>query len=117
MIHLANSIVIAIWAFEKMPKYGALAAIYLRTGQIEKGMELYEKAISIPINSQRAHARAHMCANLDSLDRFFEYANYEPPHAFFPWFRVTIGNPKITNDPRFKELMDKMNLPMPEGYE
>jgi len=30
-----------------------------------------------------------------------------------PWLRKDIENPKVIADPRFKQLMDKMNLPMP----
>jgi hypothetical protein len=80
-------------------------------------MEMLEHVLSYPISSWQAYRRAQIYAEIDSLDRFFEYANYDPPHAFAPWLRKTITNPKIIQDPRYKELMDKMNLPMPQAIE
>jgi len=104
----------AIYAFKKVQNNIGLGKAYFRKGDIESGMKLMQKVNSYPINPWRAWVRAQLYAEIDSLDRFFEYANYEQPHAFFPWFRKAISNPKVIQDPRFKQLMDKMNLPMPE---
>jgi TolB-like protein/Tfp pilus assembly protein PilF len=89
-----------------------LAMTYVESGKLDKGMQvIWELQEHMnPINSVWL---AVTYAKLDSADRFFEYANYEPAHAFHPWLRVAVNNPKIIADPRFKQLMDKMNLPMP----
>ncbi len=106
----------AIYAYEKGQDNAGLGISYFRKGEFDKGMEVIQKVLAYPLNSYRAVTRCKLYAEIDSLDRFFEYANYEPPHAFSPWFRKTITNPKVINDPRYRQLMDKMNLPMPEGY-
>ena len=103
-------------AAERQPnfKYMGLARAFIRSGQIEKGRQYIYELENQPLNSFRALMLAHLYALIDNLDKFFEYANYEPAHAWAPWLRVNVDNPLIISDPRFKELMDKMNLPMPE---
>jgi adenylate cyclase len=108
----------AIYYYEKFkwnPSYAG--KIYLRKGEIEKGMEIIEHYKKPPLNSYRAFNLALLYSEIDSLDQFFRYASYEPLFYEAPYFRKFIDNPKIFEDPRFKQLMDKMNLPMPEGYE
>lgn len=90
-----------------------LGHLYFRSGQIEKGTELIKQMQSEPLNSYNALVLASLYGRADSLDKFFEFANYEPPHAWFPWLRKNVDNSKLINDPRFKQLMVKMNLPMP----
>lgn len=85
---------------------------YFRSGQIDKGLEIIRELESRPINSYLAYSLINLYAEIDSVDKYFHYANYEPASAFMPWARHD-RNPKIIADPRFKELMDKMNLPMP----
>ena len=104
-------------AAERQPnfKYMGLPRAFIRSGQIEKGRQYIDELENQPLNSFRALMLAHLYALIDNLDKFFEYANYEPAHAWAPWLRVNVDNPLIISDPRFKELMDKMNLPMPEA--
>jgi hypothetical protein len=80
-------------------------------------MDLIQSAKDSPLNSGTAFQLASLYAEIDSLDRFFEYANYEPPLYATPYLRKMITNPKVFRDPRFKELMVKFDLPMPVGYE
>jgi tetratricopeptide (TPR) repeat protein len=107
----------ALYYYKKGKIYPKVAITYFRKGDFDNGMETLAHVLSYPINSWHAHKRAQLYAEIDSLDRFFEYANYDPPHAFAPWLRKTIINPKIIQDSRYKELMDKMNLPMPMDYD
>jgi hypothetical protein len=93
-----------------------LGISYFRKGDMHKGMEVLQHALGFPINPWHAWVRAHLYAEIDSLDKFFKYANYEPPLYAAPWYRKKITNPKVIQDPRYKQLMDKMNLPMPQGY-
>lgn len=108
----------AIMMFQKAMPFGIIGVgiSHFRSGSIEKGMNVIKSIEGQTMNSLSALALAALYAEIDSLDKFFEYANYEPPHAFAPWFRVETKNPKVIRDPRFKELMNKMNLPMPKGY-
>ena len=100
--------------FKKLGPAGirGLAQTYLRSGRYDEATEQI-RILEQDINSIYAVDLARIYAELDSLNKFFYYANYEPPHAFLPWLRVGVKNPKVIADPRFKELMDKMNLPMP----
>jgi len=93
----------------------SIGLTYFKSGQLQKGMKIIREMESEPLNSWNARNLATLYAEIDSLDRFFQYANYEPAHAFMPWLRKSIDNPNIIADPRFKQLMDKMNLPMPDA--
>ena len=75
-------------------------------------MEIIEEMKS-NINPYYAFCLALLYSQMNNADEFFYYANYPQPHAFNPWFRVMVKNQEIFKDPRFKQLMDKMNLPMP----
>ena len=103
-------------SYERGEYYPGIAIARFRLGDFDKGSEMLEHMLSYPLNSWRAYARSRVYAEIDSLDRFFEYANYQSPHAFAPWLRKFVTNPKIIKDPRYRKLMDKMNLPMPHGY-
>jgi tetratricopeptide (TPR) repeat protein len=89
-----------------------LAGALLAQGQTESAMEIIREMES-NINPYYSFGLALLYAAMNNADKFFEYANYSQPHAFHPWLRVMVRNPEIIADPRFKQLMDKMNLPMP----
>ena len=94
-----------------------MAKCKFRLGDIDPIMEFIQSIKDQPLNSWSAFQLAGLYAEIDSLDRFFEYANYEPPSYATPYFRKMITNPNVFRDPRFKELMVKFDLPMPKGYE
>ncbi len=100
--------------YNKMGPRGVvgLGMTYFKSGRYDKGMEKI-RTLEENLNSFTSVALSMLYAEIDSLDKFFEYANYEPAHAFHPWLRVSVKNPRVIADPRFKQLMDKMNLPMP----
>lgn len=102
-------------SFEKAGPFeiGFLASTYFLTDQHDKVMEII-KEMETYVNPYYAFGLAMLYAQLDDADKFFQYANYDQPHAFHPWLRVSVTNPRIIADPRFKQLMDKMNLPMPD---
>lgn len=106
----------AMYCYEKGGYDIGIALAQFRKGDRQKGKAMLECVLDFPLNSWQAYRRAQIYAEIDSLDRFFEYANYDPPHASVPWLRKTITNPKIIQDPRYTELMNKMNLPMPKAY-
>ena len=106
----------AIYCYERGEYYAGIAIARFRKGDYDKGNEMLEHILSYPLNSWRAFTRCKVYAEIDSVDRFFEYTDYQPPHAFTPWLRKMISNPKIIQDPRYRKLMNTMNLPMPQGY-
>jgi len=107
----------ALYFVEKIRDEAVIATLKFRLGDIDPIMDFIQSMKDQPLNSGIAFQLAGLYAEIDSLDRFFEYANYEPPSYATPYFRKMITNPNVFRDPRFKELMMKFDLPMPEGYE
>ena len=107
----------AIYFYEKGNNKAGLAICKYRLGEIDAIIEVIQSIKDRPLNSWSAYRLASLYAEIDSLDRFFEYANFEPPSYATPYFRKNISNPNVFRDPRFKELMAKFDLPMPKGYE
>ena len=107
----------ALYFAEKTGNRGALASCKLKMGDMDPMLELIQSIKDQPLNSWRAYRLAGLYAEIDSIDRFFEYVNYEPPSYATPYVRTKGTNPKLFQDPRFKELMEKFDLPMPKGYE
>jgi len=105
----------ATFLFKKIGPFGTIgmADTYLAKGEIKMAMEIIQQLEANP-NSILAFLLAYLYAKMGNTDKFFEYANFEPPHAFHPWLRVAVENPKVITDPRFRKLMEKMNLPMPD---
>ena len=115
MIHLKrNQYDSAATAFHRTGPRGwmGLGMVYLKADRYDEVMKIIE-TLKSNLNPFNSVSLALLYAEIDSLDQFFEYANYEPTHAFHPWLRVEVKNPKVINDPRFEQLMSKMNLPMP----
>ncbi len=89
----------AIIMFQKAMPLGIMGvgSSYFRSGNIEKGMNVIRSIEGQPMNSLSALALARLYSEIDSLDKFFEYANYEPPSHFAPWIRVNTENPKCNS--------------------
>jgi adenylate cyclase len=107
----------ALYFYEKANNALEVSRCKFRLGDIDPIMGIIRSIKDKPLNSWRAYLLADLYAEIDSLDRFFEYANFEPPSYSAPYLRVIITNPNVLKDPRFKELMAKFDLPMPQGYE
>jgi len=99
---------------EPSVKYVNYLRYCFRVGNYEEGFEILAEAKKyLPPGSFSSWVLAGAYAEIDSADQFFKYANYEPAIAFVPWLRKGVSSKVIIEDPRFKQLMDKMNLPMP----
>jgi tetratricopeptide (TPR) repeat protein len=107
----------ALYFAEKANDKFDVVTCKVKMGDIDPIMEFIQSIEEMPLNSWRAFQLAGLYAEIDSLDRFFEYANYEPPSYATPYFRKLITNTNVFRDPRFNELMAKFDLPMPKGYE
>ena len=95
-------------------KYTDYLHYCLSIGEDDKGLQILSEAKrELPPGSFTSYVLAKAYAEIDSVDQFFKYANHEPPYAFVPWFRQVVTSSVIINDPRYKKLMDKLNLPMP----
>ncbi len=54
---------------------------------------------------------ASLYTALGEKDEAFRWLNYEHPHGWLAWIRVDPQFVPLRDDPRFKELLRKMNLP------
>ena len=84
---------------------------YAVAGRREEALEILaelEKWETTPI---RAYFLAHLYTGLGKKDEAFRWLNYEHPHCWVPWLRVHPPFKPLRDDLRFKELLQKMNLP------
>lgn len=89
-----------------------LGLAYARAGQLDEVRSILARMDSEPPDSWTAYGRAVLYAYLGDLDAVFEWLAYEPPHAFVPWVRLDPWmRPLIENDPRFDELLARLDLP------
>ena len=59
----------------------------------------------------RAWSLALVHTALGEKDDAFRHLNYERPQAFVPWVRVMVEWEPLRDDPRFQDLLRRMNLP------
>ena len=64
-----------------------------------------------PVTPWNAVWLALLHGELGELDDAFRWLNYERPHAFVPWIRVLTWFEPLRDDPRFGDLLRRMNLP------
>ncbi len=84
-------------------------------GQWERSLQLIHEAKErMPPGGFTSWVLAGAYADHDSTEQFFEYANDEPAFATLPWLRHGVKSEAVLRDPRFKQFMDKLNLPMPQ---
>ena len=48
---------------------------------------------------------------LGDKDKAFYWLEYEPPHAWVPWVRVEPQYKPLRDDPRYHDLLRRMNFP------
>ena len=106
----------AIAAHEKMASVTpwwsyALGVTYARTGNIsgaEKILVELEKAEATPWG---AFTLISLNGALGNLDEAFRWLDYEQPHAWIPWVAVMPEFEPLRDDPRFKDFLERLNLP------
>jgi hypothetical protein len=90
-----------------------LARTYAAAGQPDEARKLLAELKELPVNGWRAHQLAGIHVALGEKDEAFRWLNYERPHAFLPWIRVSPKWEPLRSDPRFQDLLRRMNLPPP----
>lgn len=102
-----------------------LAKEYILSGNIEMGKQILDewdtKLDTIP-SAYGAYLRAEIYTALGDNDNAFKWYEFEPHHHWVPWVRVRWNMPCVKDssfikDPRFKELMRRMNLPDPAPFQ
>jgi TolB-like protein/Tfp pilus assembly protein PilF len=88
----------------------SLARLYAEVGRVEEAREIMAKLEQKP-DPLRAFGLAACYATLGEKDKAFEWLSYKPHHAWLPAFRIFSWFSPLHEDPRFHELLEKMNLP------
>jgi TolB-like protein/Flp pilus assembly protein TadD len=100
----------AVALYPEELKY-ALGRAYELAGRRDEALKILaelEKEEATPFG---AWGLASLYTALGEKDEAFRWLNYEHPHAWFPWVRVDPQFVPLRDDPRFKDLLRKMNLP------
>ncbi len=98
---------------------------YLLTGNIEKGMKILNEIdtkYDINPSAWGALQRAAMYTALGDYDNAFKWYQFEPHHHWVSGVRVLWNMPfakdsSFVKDPRFNELMQRMDLPDPAPFQ
>jgi serine/threonine protein kinase/Tfp pilus assembly protein PilF len=88
-----------------------LARTYAMVGREDEAREILAEWEKKEPSPSVAHALVVMNTALGNVDEAFRWLNYEPSHAWTPWVRVGPKYKPLHSDPRFNELLRKMNLP------
>ena len=106
----------ALTAHEKMAAINpdwkfALGRTYAAAGRTDEARQILLELEAQPPTSWGAFGLADLNAALGNADATFRWLNYDPPHAFMPWSRLSPTLRPFRNDPRFHALMRRLKLP------
>jgi TolB-like protein/Tfp pilus assembly protein PilF len=92
----------------------ALGAMYARVGRTSEARKMLAELNKEPDSSWSALWRGCIYAALGEKDNAFKWLSYEPHHIWTPWlfsreWQVFIK--PLHEDPRFREMQRKMNVP------
>ncbi len=88
----------------------SLARLYAVVGREDEARRIAAKLEEKP-DPLRAFGLAAIYTALGEEDKAFQWLQYEPHHAWMPAFRIFSWFIPLRDDPRFHELLRKMNLP------
>ena len=93
-----------------------IALIHINRGEKEKAHQILDDLVELRKQTfASSWCMALLGAALDDFDRSFEFFDkaYEERETMMPFTPVYIdtANPAIKSDPRYKELLTRMNLP------
>ncbi|NIM59154.1 MAG: protein kinase [Candidatus Aminicenantes bacterium] len=88
-----------------------LGRAYALAGRRDEALKILAELEEEEATPFGAFGIASLCTALGEKDKAFRWLNYEHPHAWFPWVRVDPQFVPLRDDPRFKDLLRKMNLP------
>ena len=87
-----------------------LGQSYALAGRKDEALKIVAELEKAP-NSFNAWALATLYSALGDRDKAFKWLAYEPAHAWIPWVRIDPQFFPLRVDPRFKEFLQKYNLP------
>lgn len=91
----------------------APALAYARMGKEAELRKLLEELKGRKTTIWSAFWRMVVHTNLGEIDEAYKWMEYRPHHNWIPWVRVIDwpGFDKLRDDPRFPEMLRRMNLP------
>jgi tetratricopeptide (TPR) repeat protein len=88
-----------------------LGQAYAKSGRRDEALEILAELEKEEPTPYGALGLAELYIALGNKDEAFRWLNYEHPHAWVPWIRTNPPFKPLRDDPRFHELLRKMNLP------
>ncbi|MBW3553397.1 MAG: protein kinase [Gemmatimonadetes bacterium] len=93
---------------------GALGRAYALAGRTEEAQAIAAILEAHP-TSWNAFALAELHTALGDFDAAFRWLAYEPAHGWLPWSRVVPSLVPLRTDPRFGDLMRRLNFDEVDG--
>ncbi len=94
-------------------RYIGYGPALLQVGQFEEGMKIIRELEAMEETPFYSLCLAYLYFDADNLDKGFEWLKSAKGHAWYPWIRVLMPNPKVKKDPRYLELLKELGLPPP----
>ena len=92
-----------------------LGSAYVKAGRLDEARDLLNELNSLEANPWTAFWRVLLNATLGENDEAFRWTAYEPHHHWLASIRVLDWfDPAFREDPRFPDLLRRMNLPLLE---
>jgi len=106
----------AIAAHQKLaeiapPWRWALGRTYAVAGRTDQARRILAELEEEDVTPWGALGRAVLYTALGEKDEAFRWLAYDQPHAFMPWVRTEPYWEPLWDDPRFQDLLRRMNLP------
>ena len=91
----------------------ALGRTYARAGKGDEARKIVDELEKEEVTPSRAYGLARLCTALGEKDEAFRWLEvaFERPPFGLPWLRVSLWSVPLRDDPRFNDLLRKMNLP------
>lgn len=89
----------------------SLGRAYALAGREDEARKILAELEKAEPNAWVAWGLANLYAALGEKDKAFQALTFEPSHAFVPWFSRNARFIAWREDPRFKDLLRKYNLP------
>jgi len=91
-----------------------LGRTYAIAGKRDEALKILAELEKEEASPFGAFGLADLYTALGKKDEAFRWLNYEHPHCWVPWMRVLPQFKPLRDDPRFKDLLRRMNLPQLE---
>ena len=88
-----------------------LGRIYALAGRRDEARQIVAELEEQEVTPWNAFSLAVVYTALGEKDEAFRWLAYERPHAWVPWVRVDHMWKPLWDDPRFRDLLRRMNLP------